>query len=328
MGFQKQVNLNLAPAKVGDRASMNPVQTVDAGPGGLVAGSTGVTVGRFAWNTYATAGGPGTAGNNSTVAPTLPAGFIANEQQAMITIFLDDVSLVVPEGLPVTEYDRGDFWAKSTYSEAAIGNKVFANLFSGEVLAAATGSFPTNDAGSATSITASGTIGTFDLVVSAIAASGILAKGMLVTGSGIPANTFIDAQSAGSTGVTGTYTLTQKLTATITAATITIASPEGIGGAVVASATASTGSTTLNIITITSGMIAAGQYIKGTGIATGAYIASLGTFNGVSGTVELSAVTTATITTAAVNTSSWIETPWSVKSAGNVGDLIKIGIKN
>ena len=44
-GFQKQVNLTPAPAVAGDYASANPHVSVLAGPGGLVAGVGGVTVG-------------------------------------------------------------------------------------------------------------------------------------------------------------------------------------------------------------------------------------------------------------------------------------------
>ena len=59
-----------------------------------------------------------------------------------------------------------------------------------------------------------------------------------------------------------------------------------------------------------------------------AYIASLGTYNGVSGTVNLSAATTGTISSASVLLSAFIETPWYILAPGNVGDLVKIGIKN
>ena len=49
---------------------------------------------------------------------------------------------------------------------------------------------------------------------------------------------------------------------------------------------------------------------------------------GGTGTVTLSANATDTISAATVLFSPWIETPWHVKSNGNVGDLIKIGVKN
>ena len=49
MGFQTSVGVQPAPAVAGDFASTNARWTVLAGPGGLVAGPAGVTVGRFAW---------------------------------------------------------------------------------------------------------------------------------------------------------------------------------------------------------------------------------------------------------------------------------------
>ena len=326
MSFQNQVNANQAPAKVGDRASMNSVQVVDAGPGNLTAGTGGVTVGRFAWNTYVS--GAGTALNNASGVPVVPDGFIANEQQALITVYLGETSLVVPAGLGVTEYDRGDFWAKSTYSEAVIGNKVFANVFSGECLAAATGAFPTNDSGSATSVTATGTVGTYSINISAIAA-GVVAVGQKISGTYIAAETYIESQADSSTGSTGNYNLSRPLLGSFTSGTLALVSPEGNGGGVV-SASANTGSPTLTINSVTTGHVYAGMLVSGTSIPSGTYISALGTFTNAAGTgtVTLSANTTGTISSASIKTSSWIETPWTVKSAANVGELMKIGIKN
>jgi hypothetical protein len=50
-GFQTQVYNQPAQAVAGDFASQNPYYTFDAGPGGLVAGASGLTIGRFAWTT-------------------------------------------------------------------------------------------------------------------------------------------------------------------------------------------------------------------------------------------------------------------------------------
>ena len=51
MPFPGQVNVVQAPAIAGDFASSNPRFVVPAGPGDMVAGSAGVTVGLFAWAT-------------------------------------------------------------------------------------------------------------------------------------------------------------------------------------------------------------------------------------------------------------------------------------
>jgi len=51
------------------------------------------------------------------------------------------------------------------------------------------------------------------------------------------------------------------------------------------------------------------------------------TTDGGTGTLTLSLPTIGTISAQTVQFSSWIETAWKVGSAGNVGDLIKIGVK-
>ena len=48
-GFQSSVAVQPVMAVPGDFASHNPRWAVNAGPGGLIAGALGVTVGRFAW---------------------------------------------------------------------------------------------------------------------------------------------------------------------------------------------------------------------------------------------------------------------------------------
>jgi hypothetical protein len=330
MTFQTHVNTYPAPGVVGQRASQNPISTVVAGPGGLVAGTAGVNVGKFAWNTYASAGGPGAA-NNSTPTPLVPDGFISNEQQALITTWLGESGLAVPAGYPVTEMQRGDFWARNPYADAAIGQKVYANLFSGDILGAATGQFLTNEVGS-NAVIASATIAkdSYELNIITLT-SGVIQIGDEVFFPTSPAgapqgHTYIESFNSFN-GTSGTVELTQAPTATFTTKAFTTLAPVGTGGGTI-NASANNGDTVLTVNSVTHGQVVAGQRIKGTSIPTDAYVASLGTYNGTSGTVNLSAATTGTISSAAVLLSAFIETPWSVLAPGNVGDLVKIGIKN
>lgn len=314
--FQNHVNRLPAPGIPGGFASQNPYSTIDAGPGKLVAGSSGTRVAAFAWITDGVV-------SSFTATGAVPRGFVANEQQALITTWLDNATLIIPEGLPVTVFDRGDFWAYSNYSDASTDDKVFANVFTGEIYPAPTGSFPVSPAGTSGTVTAS-----FATNVMTVTATSIyIAPGMKVTGAGVPADTYIMAQLTGSAGSTGTYSLT-TYPGTVASGTITLASPTGTGGATASSCSADSGSTTLTINTLTNGTIAAGQLVSGTSIPSGTYISALGTSTGGTGTVTLSAATTDTISAAQVLFSAWVETPWYVKSAGNVGDLIKIGIRN
>lgn len=130
MGFQKQVYQFPNPAVEGDFASANPRSVVLAGEGQLVAGASGMTVGRFAWadaNGLVTNAGSG-----------VPTGFAHREQQGLITIFLAEASMIVPQGLGVTLHDLGDFWAK-TLTVATVGQKVFASNTTGQISTGAAG---------------------------------------------------------------------------------------------------------------------------------------------------------------------------------------------
>ena len=326
MTFQTHVNLYPSPGVVGARASENPIATVDAGQLGLVAGSAGLVVGKFAWNTYPTAGGPGQANNFSPTAPAVPDGFIMNSQQATNTVWLQEFGMTIPAGYPVTEMEAGDFWAKNPYADAAIGQKVFANLFSGDILGATAGSFPTTEVGSA-AVIASATIaaGSNSLNIVSLT-SGTIEVGDQVLGLNIPGNTFVESFGTFN-GSIGTLFLTQYAVVTQTTVPLTTLAPVGVGGGVVA-ATGTNGSTTLTISSITNGQVVAGQYVQGTGIPAGTYIASFGTFNGTSGTVIMSAQATNAVSgLTSANLSAFIETPWKITSAANVGDLVKIGIR-
>jgi len=129
MSFQKTVNQYLAPAVAGDFASANPRASVVAGEGQFVAGPGGVTVGLFAW---AVSGVVTNAGSGA------PTGFVHRDLQALITMFLSEAGLVIPQGLPVTPLNQGDFWVK-TGNNATVGQKVFASNTTGGVQTGAAG---------------------------------------------------------------------------------------------------------------------------------------------------------------------------------------------
>ena len=138
-GFQQSVALYPSPAVWGARASLNPTATVDAGPFNLTAGLLGAAVGKFGWQVLNATTGRAVVNSFSPLVPTLPDGFVGNEQQALITVWLAQNGLVIPPGYPVTLYNRGDWWAKAVYGPVTIGMKVYANLFSGDVYGGVTG---------------------------------------------------------------------------------------------------------------------------------------------------------------------------------------------
>lgn len=219
-GFQTKVNLTPAPAVAGDFASANPRSTVLAGPGGLVTGPGGVTVGKFAWieadmKTV----------NNFGAAPNAPDGFVHRDQQALITIFLATSSQLVPEGFPITLHNTGDFWAYNNGPGVlAKGATIYAGYADGGIYSAApagvsgTAEVGSTDTGSigATFTASAGGVDT-ELVVTAV--TGLISIGDEVSGVGIPSGTTILSQISGTAGGAGTYGLSAANTAS--AATVT-----------------------------------------------------------------------------------------------------------
>lgn len=196
MPFQTSVNYQPSPGVAGAFCSANPRANVVTGQGAFIAGTNGVNVGNFAWtdaatNTLVTNGGQG-----------LPRGFVANELQAMISTWMGEESMNIPGGRPVTLFNEGDFWMYSS-TASAIGDKIFASFIDGSIRTGAPGSTFTDSAFTATT---SGTT----LTVSAMT-SGTIVVGQLITGAGVPANTYVTALGTGTGGV-GTYTVSQSST--------------------------------------------------------------------------------------------------------------------
>jgi len=118
-----------------------------------------------------------------------------------------------------------------------------------------------------------GSISGTTLTVSAVT-SGTLASGQALFGVGIAQATVITALGTGSGGV-GTYTINISQT---------VAS-EGMNSATVGCVfTASITTTTMTVTAITSGSLALGQTIQGSGVTSGTIITALGTGTGLTGT--------------------------------------------
>jgi hypothetical protein len=329
-GFQGQVNVQPAPGVEGDFCSFNSGTRnfVNVGPGGLVTGPNGATVGRFAWysgvvdsdgtptqvstsftGAQLIAGGgtfPGPGSSSQMV-----VGFIHREQQALITVFLSDATLVVPQGFPITVATGGDFWAKNRGTTTAqIGQKAYANFADGSIYFANSGN-PIQSANITGSIapalsTITASIAGNILTVTALA-SGTLTPGTTLTGTGggtIATGTTITGQLSGSTGQVGIYTLN------IPEQTYTSATINGSAGLLTAA-------------TLVSGTLGVGATISGTGAAAGTYITALGTGTGGTGTYYVYP----SQTEAAVQTMLFlgsIETKWQAMSNGLVGELVKM----
>lgn len=115
-------------------------------------------------------------------------------------------------------------------------------------------------------------------------------------------------------------TVGQKVFASIVDGSVsTAAAGATIGAAVV---TGSIAGTTLTVSAVTSGTLAVGQMITGTGVAPDTYITALGTGTGGAGTYTINNSQTVASETLTGNAS--VETPFYVNSAQPAGSLIKI----
>jgi hypothetical protein len=201
MPFQRQVNIQPAPGIEGAIASGNPPATYVTGPGGLISGANGVLVGRFGYASYQADGSERVDNSSYLVANGVDRvsalGFIANMQQALNTVYLSEAGMSMLAWQSMEMFTRGDFWAKMG-SSATRGQKVFASLIDGSIQAAAPGATVAAFVGSAS-------FATNVMTVTAVT-SGTVKVGQQVTGSGIPANTYVTALGTG-TGGAGTYTL-------------------------------------------------------------------------------------------------------------------------
>lgn len=300
-GFQTTVNATPAPAVAGDFASANPRATVPTSDRGFVAGSAGVTVGRFAWADDAT---NITVTNFGTGAPT---GFVARSGQVgLITTWLAETSMVIPAGLPVTLHSAGDFWVKNDGSAAVtIGLKAYANYATGQITFAATGTPPSGGSVTASvaasTFSVTGSIADTTLTVTAVG-SGTVVVGGTISGTGITSGTMVTAQITGTAGGIGTYGVSIPQTATSTPVSGTYG--------------------TMTVTAVGSGTLAVGDVLAGANVTANSYITALGTGTGGTGTYIVTPTQTAA--SATVTATGAVETEWHAASIAGAGELVKM----
>jgi len=316
-GWQTQVYNQPAAAVAGNRATSNPIASFNAGPGGLVAGTGGVVVGRFAW-AYPPDdpnGGFKIALNTSLApggAPTMvPAGLVPNDQQAQNSTFLSNAGMTILAGYQMYLVTQGDWWVVNDGTTVPIPNysKAFAQVADGKVVFAAPGAVFGGASATASSIaanspanTATGSIADDVLTLTAVS-SGAFYPGTTISGTSVATGTKIVSQLTGSTGSTGTYLV-------------------DIGQQTVASTTI-TG--TFGVLTIgtATGTFVVGDVLTGTGVVAGTQItANLTGSGGTGGTMVVSNNTVVSSTTITASTAG--ETKWVATSSGPNGAIIKI----
>ncbi len=308
-GWQTQCYAQPAIGIAGDMASNNPIATFDAGPFGLVAGSAGVTVGRFAWvtNPLDSNGAPAIA--NSFGAGNV-AGLVPRWNAASNATYLSDAGMTVLPGYGVALVTGGDWIVKNEgTTQATRGMKAYANFLTGAVSFAASGSPTTGASATGSSIAAStfsvtGSIAGNILTVSAVG-SGTVYPGATISGTGIATGTQVQQQISGTAGGVGAYYVS-------------------IAEQTVASTTVSGTYGTLTVGTITTGAFAVGNTLNATGsVVAGTQVTASITGSGGTGAtmvVNNNNVVSSQVISAVSN----VETPFYALHSALAGEMVKV----
>jgi prepilin-type processing-associated H-X9-DG protein len=243
-------------------------------------------------------GGPAIV-NNTGSGPV--AGFVGRHQQGLITPFLANASMVIPQGFGMWLYAGGNFWARNGGATQALpGMKAYASFADGHVSFAATGSAATvsltgSSIAPATAFSGTGSITGNVLTITSVTA-GTLVPGTILTGTGVAAGTQVVSQLSGTTGGAGTYAVNYA-EQTVAATTI--------GG-------------TYGVLTVGGGAPVQGGALSGTGVTAGTTL--WGQLSPTTWAVSPSqTVASETMTMASVT-----ETKWICMSSGLAGELVKI----
>lgn len=310
-GYQQQVYNQPAQGVAGDRASQNPIASYDAGPGGLVAGPGGVTVGRFAWVTN-----PSDPNGAGKIANSFGSGNVSglcyNDTQALDTQFLSDGTMVIPEGLPLALMIQGDWWVVNDGpSEVLVGMKAYADFDSGKISFAAAGSPQTAATATGSTIapeTFSVTASINDDIMTVTAVgSGTVVNGAVISGTGIPSGVQVAQQLTGTPGGIGTYLLNQSLQNTVASETVS----------------GTYGLFTVGTVTVGTSF-AVGQSLATTsGVAAGSVLTQLLSGSGNAGST-FAVNLTQTVSSNPISSVGNVETKWQSVSSALPGGIVKM----
>lgn len=306
MSFQTVMTGRPAPAVAGDYASDNPRDIYPAGPGGLVSGASGLTIGRFAWVSNVGQdwdGGPAIA--NSFGYGSV-AGFVHRKQQGLITTYLAEAGMTIPQGFQVDLLTGGDVWMKNEGATiATYGMKAYANYSTGAVTFAATGAPTaggvTDSAATIAAGTASVTGSIADNILTVTSGTGLVIGGV-ISGGATVSGTRIVGQLTGTAGTIGTYALS-------------------IGEQTVTSQTITETWGVLTVNSVVSGAFAVGQLVTGSTTSTGTFITAFGTASGGAGTYILNF--TQTVSAITLTTYANVETKWFAMHSALAGEVVK-----
>lgn len=306
-GFPAQVQQVQAPGIPWTFCSTNPRQAVLAGPGALVAGDN-LFCG-FAW------ADPYTQILNSDGTGPV-TGIVIRNWQGIITTYLSEATLQIYPGSQIGAMSSCDVWAPNGgATEALPGQKAYASVTDGSVVAFAASGSPPAGASSTTASIAAGTssftgvlaqvynaqTGVVDCVLTASAVTGLLVPGEIIAGTSVITGTQIVEQLSGTTRGAGTYSVNY---------------PQDIASE------AMTGTYGLFTEGTTTGAFAVGDVLAGSGgggVTTGTTIRGAG-----AGAATWYVSPTQTVTSSTITSTAYIETKWYCRTPGAPGEVVKI----
>lgn len=304
-GFQTQVYSSSAPAVAGDFASLNPYASFDAGPGGLVAGNGGVTIGRFAW-VYPPLDPNDTGKLVQNYGSGSPDGFVHRAQQGLITQYLANAGMLIQEGYQMAIMRGGDFWVKNDGDTAAQhGMLCWAKHSDGTAAFGATapGEAEITASIAAQTTTFTGSITGNILTVTELVSGTIGIGAILTGGTGMIDGTMVIEQISGTVGGVGEYYVSN---ANLAVEEALLTGTYGL----------------MTVTAVTSGEVAVGDVLSGTGVTAGTYITALGTGIGGTGTYLVSP--SQDMSSSDLTVATYSQTRWIAVSGGDMGELIKI----
>ena len=283
--FQKSVNVYNALGVVGSLAFSGPIRASGAN---IYSNGTPNNFG-YAY-TWSSAGSPDPAGaapNGQTAqvgGTGIFAGILINPKENVLN---GTTGNPLGATLALADYSVGDLLTMGYCFVNLPGPANPGDLVTYDPLTGALNSIPPAVAFTG-SIAAGGSAGVPDvLTVSAIASGGAIEVGAPVTGVGVEGGTFILSLGTG-LGGTGTYNLSTINQQTVASRAMTAGGlPAPAFAASSAYITTSAGVDTLHITTLTSGELAVGQQIFGTGMPANVSITAFGTGVGGTGTYIL-----------------------------------------
>ncbi len=303
--FQTQVTTQPVPGIPGTFCDKSPRAAVNAGPGGLVAGSA-LYAARFGWTSppYDSDGAP-TVANSFGAGPV--AGFCMNLHDAVIMTPLTETSMQILPGFGCTLMKMGGFWVvNSGLTLATKGMFAYANYNNGLASFAAAGAggaaaFTGAVAASTAAFTASLNNGLLNVTA---VSSGVVAPGSTFTGAGVASGSMIQSQVSGTPGGIGVYLINFPEQAAIPSEAMT--STYG----------------TLTVSAVGSGALGLGDNLGGGTSVAGTQITGLGTGTGGVGTYYVNNNTP--VTSASLTGGSNVQTKWVAMSSGLPGEVVKM----